>query len=333
MIAPSARSPRLRRRPSRLVLVPALAAAVALGACGGSDGDDDEAAPGGADGAATEGEGDVGTGGGAVPGGDPGDAPAPLPGDIERYGALNVGDRAGETNEVVAAFFALSEGVAPGAFGAALDPSLADCRVTSGADGRSLGTISAGLLPEPAGVDRRSIGAGETIALSSGAGAWAELQPGGAIGGVSFYGTAPGTDLPTGPVPADLSVDVPGDDFPAFAGVALADAAPLVGFRPGPDGTIDPGTRFSWEPSGDPDARVRIVSATTAGFFADDGGITVACTVPDTGEFAFDDETRAALGEDFEGTAPAASRIAIATATEGDALLILVRESEAVQTE
>ena len=332
-MTPHARSPHPRRRPSRLALVPALVAAVALGACGGSDGDGDEVAPDDADGATAEAGSDAGAGGGTAPGGDPDDAPAPLPGDIARYGALNVGDEAGEASEVVAAFFALSEGVAPGAFGAVLDPSLADCRVSSGTDGRSLGTISAGLLPEPEGVQRSSIGAGETITLSSGAGTWAELQPGGALGGVSFYDLASGTALPTGPVPADLSVDVPGDDFPAFAGVALADAAPLVGFRPGPDGTIDPGTRFSWEPSGDPDARVRIVSATTAGFFADDGGITVACTVPDTGEFAFDDETRAALGEDFEGTAPAASRIAIATATEGDALLILVRESEAVQTE
>ena len=331
MIARSARS---RHRRSPLVHAPALVAAATLAACGGSGGDDggSGADPDGTDAPADGIDPNAGTASGETPSVDGGQPSTPLPGNIVRYGALNLGDEAGEASELVAGFFALSEGVAPEAFGAALDPSAAECRVTPGGSDPGFEAVSAGLLPAPEGVRATSIGAGETLVLSSAAGTWAELQPGGAVGGVSFYDLAPGTSLPEGPVPANLVLDVPGGDFPAFAAAALPTVAPLAGFAVDGDGaTIGPDARFTWEPGGDAGAKVRLSSATNAGFFADDGGVTVACTVPDTGEFAFDAATREALGEGFEGTFPAASRIAVGTVAEGDALLILVRESEAVE--
>ena len=320
MITPSAH----RRHPLRFALT--LVAAATLAACGGDSGDD-------APDAAVD---DV-PGGVPVAGGDPAgsdgddddDVAAPPAGDIARYGVLNLGDENGEANELVAGFFALPTPVSPAAFGGALEPGVAACDVAPVDGGDGFAFPSGGFVPAPAGVPAASIesvGAGETLSLTSGGGTWAELQPAGAIGGVSFY--APTAMLPAGPVPEDLSLDVPGDEFPAFAGAALPDVTPLIGFTDDSDGAIGADTRFAWQAGSDPDAKVRL--STGSNFFSDPGtAVRVSCTVPDTGEFAFDADTRAALGDGFAGDMTAASRIAIGTVARDDALLILVRESDA----
>ena len=315
MITPSAH----RRHPVRFALT--LVAAAALAACSSDSGDDatDDDVPGGAP---------VAGGDPADVDGDDDDVAAPPAGDIARYGVLNLGDEGGEANELVAGFFALPTPVSPAAFGGALDPDVAACDVAPvGGDGFAF--PSAGLVPAPAGVPAASIesvGAGESLTLTSDAGTWAELQPAGAIGGVSSY--APTAMLPAGQVPGNLVLDVPGDEFPAFAEAALPSVAPLVGFDDDSDGAIGADTGFAWEAGSDPDAKVRLT--TSSNFFSDPGtAVRVSCTVPDTGEFAFDADTRAALGDGFAGDAAMASRIAIGTVARDDALLILVRESDA----
>ena len=302
----------------------ALAAAAALGACGG--GSDDSA-----DGGAAEGPDGAGEGGSVIGpigggGGQAGDAA--LPGDIERYGVITVEDQHGRASGAVAGFFALSSGVGPAAFGGALDPDASECRVVPAGGDVGFEALSAGFLPSPAGVVRTPIDAGETVALARADGsAWLELEPMD-FGGTRLYD--PATALPDGEVPEGLVANVPGGAFPAFTGETLPGAEPLVGFDDGEGDTIGPDTRFAWR-AGDVDgAKIRLSYVTRAGFFADDGGVTLTCTVPDTGEFAFSEETRRALGEGFEGERFVVSRVAIDTAVEGDALLVLVRESETV---
>ena len=309
-----------RRHPSRLALT--LVAAATLAACGSDSGDD------GASGDVAD---DTSTGGVPVVGddaADDGDVAAPPPGDVARYGVLNLGDDGAEASELVAGFFELPTSVSSAAFGEALDPAVAECSVVPVGGNGGLAFPSGGFVPAPAGVpagEIRSVGAGETLTLTSGEGTWAELQPAGAVGGVAFYD--PTAMLPSGPVPEGLVLDVPGGEFPAFS-ATLPDVAPLVGFGDDSDGAIDADTRFTWEAGDDPDAKVRL--STASNFFADPAtAVGVSCTVPDTGEFAFDDGARAALGDGFAGDPVAASRISIDAVSQDDALLILVRESEA----
>ena len=325
MMTPSVRS--RRSTPPLSSIAAALVAAFALGACGGDS--DSDAGGGGGDGAGVPVDGDTGGAGSAVDqlGADDGDAEAAFPGDVARYGVVTVGDEGGEASDAVAGFFALSAGVSAEAFSGALDPDAAECRVVPAGGDIGFEAVSAGFLPSPAGVGASSIAAGETLGLRSATGgSWAELEPM-SIGGTLLYDAA--SALPDGPVPDDLVADVPGDGeaFPAFVGAALPAVEPLVGFDDGEGDTIGPDARFAWQAGTVPGAKIRLTYVTNAGFFADDGGVTLTCTVPDTGEFTLPEATREALGEDFEGAAFVVSRVAIDTVAEGDALLVLVRES------
>ena len=318
-----------KRTPLRLpAFALALAAAAVLGACGGDSDDSDD-----------RGDGDASAGGTPAPGGGDGggsvvdqigtgeEDPVAPAGDIGRYGVVTVGDEGGEASDAVAGFFELTAGVSPEAFGGALDPEAAECRVVAAGGDVGFENLSAGFLPSPAGAEARSVEVGEALQLTSAGGTWAELQPM-SIGTVVLYDVAPGATLPDGPVPGDLAVDVPDGPFPGFASAPLPAVEPLAGFDAGTDGgPIGPDASFAWMPGAVPGAKVRLSSGTN--FFSGGDARTVTCTVPDTGAFAFDADTRAALGEDFAGDAPFASRVSIDTARQGDALLILVRESAA----
>ena len=231
-------------------------------------------------------------------------------------------------SDVLASFSRLSAGVAPAAFGNALAPGGEVCRVTpSGpADLMDLGVV---LLPTPADVTLEPIGAGGTLTLASPSGSYVELA-----GGPSERFYVPATALPDTAVPDGLVVDVPGDEFPAFANAALPDVETLAGVTLDSPGPLTRETRFTWRAgsganasAGAPAAaRIRIETTTAGGFFLEDG-IDVACLVPDTGEFVFPPDVRAALGDGFSGESPTFSRVALRTERRDGALLVLVRES------
>lgn len=251
------------------------------------------------------------------------DQPAPIAGDIARFGVISLGDEDGVASDLVARFAAVASPVAPEAFGASLQADQGGCRVELDDGVVELNDLSVVYVPQPDNVALDAIPAGDTVMLSSAAGSWTELQPRAADGA---YAQAPGAVLPAGPVPTDLKVDISGSTFPAFNGVTLPEVETLaaVEYEGGEGITID--TRFSWTPGTDENARLRILTATAGGFFLD-RSTEVDCLVPDTGEFTFPADVRAALGADFDGAAPMFSRVAINTEQQGDALLVLVRES------
>ena len=314
------------------------AALALLGACGGgTDGDSPTSPPASEIAGPGGGEG-PGTGGVGVDGEDvsPANAPASIPedgvanapADVGRYGVIAVGDEGGvASGDALGSFSRLSTVVSIDAFGPALSARANACTVATN-DGRpSLTLASALYLPTPDGAALESVGAGDAVLLTSPAGAWLELQ-----GQPSdrFYTRASGTVPPTGPVPPELVADVTGDGFPAFADAAFPGVTPLAGIAyTGGEGVVSD-TRFTWQPGADPTALVRIETASVASFFAADG-MSVSCLVPDTGAFEFPAEVRAALGTGFTGEAPDFSRLAFETLRDGDALLVLIRESFAAR--
>ena len=271
----------------------ALALSIVLSACGGSDGDGGDASPSANDGDGTAGAGmpDPGTSGSTsagAPGGGSDDAggtspetppDAPIAGDIALYGIVAVGDEGGEASDLLATFSRLSTSVGPAAFGDPLADGAVGCRVrpTGPVDVTDLGVL---YLPVPTGVSLEPIDAGETVLLSTSAGdGYATLEGRAAD---TFYTVSSDVTPPSGPVPTELVADVPGGDFPAFAGVALPAVETLAGASPSGLETITRDTRFVWEAGGAPGARIRIESSTAGGFFLDDS-VDVDCLVADTG--------------------------------------------------
>jgi len=335
--------PTCRRRP---MSVAALAVALALAACDGSGSGDDptplpvsddsngpfsDPADSRVDGGDATSDGSViqsVNGGSGDDGADPAAGmptdPAAPAGDIARYGVIAVGDTNGLANgDLRATFSALPSPVAPEAFGAALMPGASVCTVSEADGGPDQETRSAALfLPTPGNVSRTAIGAGGTVLLSSAAGSWIDLTE---MPSSGFYTLSSVDAVPTGRVPTGLLANVTGDAFPAFVDSRLPDVMPLVDVSSG-DGAITPETRFTWQAGTGGNARVRIQSMSAGSFFVEDGA-GVTCLVPDSGEFVFPADTRQALGATFSGTGATLSRIAIDSVQDGDALLVLVRES------
>ena len=263
---------------------------------------------------------------GSLPGPTPPTAPE---GDIALYGVVALGDENGLASDALASFARLPSGVALAAFGNALSPSEEPCEVTpSGA--ADLMDLSVVFVPRPTGALSETIGAGETVLLSSETGgSYVELL---APSTGPFYEPSGGTLPRTEAVPDTVLVDVPGDVFPAFDTVAMPPMETLDGVAvegadvDGAD-TLTRDARFTWRASeAGRDTRIRIETSTAGGFFLEDG-VDVACLVPDTGAFSFPPAVREALGAQFSGESPTISRVAMRTRQQGEALLILVRES------
>jgi len=188
---------------------PILLLALTLGACGGGGGGDSDAPSDEVDPA-------------------PGDAggEAVQVGDIVRYGSATLSDDAGLFSEVVAGFFSLSEGVSADAFQSVLSPGRTNCRVESD-DAIGFEDISMGFIPSPRGVTLEPIDAGDVLVLTNGNTAWASLQARQA-GGFLFYDLDTTLTPPSGAVPEDLTLDIPGGEFPAFEAAAVPNVSCVV---------------------------------------------------------------------------------------------------------
>lgn len=173
-----------------------------------------------------------------------------------------------------------------------------------------------------------TIGAGDTVGLSSPAGTLVELQrttlgelsvsPGATVYEADF-------DADLGALPGSVAVDVPGDEFPAFAAVPLPDVEPFELLSPATFDEASPVSLFRWTPgTGDAYVRLRLGLLDDETFeFA-----TLDCQLVDDGEFSVGDATLAELGA---GTPLSIDigRTALRLERGGEALLVLAATSEA----
>ena len=250
-------------------------------------------------------------------------------GDITHYGAVTIGDDLGEASDLVGSFYRLDSGVSASFMENMLSGSSTLCQVQD--DGViDFEEISAGYLPTVPGVGKTAVSAGDAIVLSSPSGTYATLQEQPAAGFL-FYDLPDRAMLMEGPIPEDLTVDVPGStEIPAFTAIGVPGITTLSGVGYGVGSTagdsISTDTQFTWESSGDPAALIRIFVTTAGGFFLEDG-VTVTCVTADTGSFRFPPDTRAQLGSDFVGATPLMSRIVVNPVRKGTTLLYVIRES------
>ncbi len=246
-------------------------------------------------------------------------------GDITHYGAVTIGDDAGQASDLVGSFYRLASGVSADFMAEMLAGNTAMCQVQD--DGViDFEEISAGYVPTVPGIGKSAVSAGANIVLTSPAGTYATLEEQPAAGFL-FYDLPDMGMLMDGPVPSGLQLDIPGSsEIPAIANAAVPDITTLANAEFGGGDGISPTTTFTWDASGDPGAMIRIFSSTAGGFFLEDG-VTVTCVTPDTGSFNFPAGVRAELGSDFSGSAPLMSRIVVNPVRVDNTVLYVIRES------
>lgn len=171
------------------------------------------------------------------------------------------------------------------------------------------------------------VSAGENIVLTSPAGTWLTLPRQQAFGFL-FYGFLEDTEIPA-PVPSGLTVDIPGDEFPAYTGVAVPDVAALTGVSTGA-GMITPDTVFRWDAGDNADVSVSIDVVATSFSGTNISFTTVDCEAADDGEFSFPAATRTELGSGFSAATASLSRTGINFFRKGNSLLIVSNSSSSV---
>lgn len=246
-------------------------------------------------------------------------------GDITHYGAVTVSDDVGMAFDIVGSFYRLERGVSASYLSTMLNGETTHCQVQD--DGViDFEEISVGYLPRVPEVSKQAVSAGEAIVLSTPSGTYATLQEQPA-GSFLFYDLPSGTQLPQASIPDDLLVSVSGSEvIPPFIDALVPRISALTGADFNTGSAVSVNTRFSWEPSANSQALVRIQTSTAGGFFLEDG-VSVTCVTPDSGSFVFPPGIQNMLGANFVGEPPVMSRLVVNAIQESDTVLLVVRES------
>ena len=170
-----------------------------------------------------------------------------------------------------------------------------------------------------------TVSAGETITLSSGSGTYGELQRA-LLFGFTTYNSQ---DELTYPAPSPLTIDIPGDVFPAFSNVSVQAPPPISGFNIGAIDTVNAGTAFSWDAS---DIQNSTISLSFSQFdFSALEFVSIDCLLADDGAFSFSPSTVAeindSLGAGWNVTGAGISRETLVVQQQGSAVLAVTRTS------
>jgi len=133
-----------------------------------------------------------------------------------------------------------------------------------------------------------NISAGETISISSSAGTYATLIRNNLLG-FTIYNPQ---STPAMPLPQNLIVNIPGDEFPAFSNVSMPNV-PALSITPTSSQTVNANTTFQWNANSGSIAFINI----EAGFQLPSGEILdVDCVARDDGNFSFPENVRSRIG-------------------------------------
>ena len=165
-----------------------------------------------------------------------------------------------------------------------------------------------------------TISAGETVTFTSPAGTYATLDRETAFG---FTGYSLELDSNTS-VPSGLTVDIPGDEFPAFSNVPVPPVAFLTGLTISTGDVIDASSTFTWDASADSGSRLSISAYTDFDFanLLTSTRTEVDCEVVDDGSFSFPAAIQSQMGS-ITATDIEISRINISFVQSGNALLVV----------
>lgn len=126
------------------------------------------------------------------------------------------------------------------------------------------------------------------------------------------------------PVPVPLTVDIPGDEFPAFANIAIPDIVRVQNFEPFRSGVLEADTVISWTPTGIANHTINLIAVD---FPADQTVVDLRCHVADDGEFVLPENIvatlSASLGSDFAIENLEQNMRSDLLVVQGDALLVV----------
>ncbi len=171
------------------------------------------------------------------------------------------------------------------------------------------------------------ISAGEALVFSSPAGTWHTLlqdpEPG-------DFGYVDSASLP----PDELTLDVPGDSFPGFPDMPVANITPLENVTPEGLATLTSDSVFRWPPAPADANTLTVIFIEIAGpvFVSDASGDhdrrRFFCVARDDGELALrdaaDDELSSLIDQDATLTRTSAWRSGYTTQQKEDALLVVI---------
>jgi len=160
-----------------------------------------------------------------------------------------------------------------------------------------------------------SIGAGEAIVISSAEGTFTTLVSQTTLLDEISYSQFTGAT----PLPANLTVDIPGDTFPAFANLAIP-AVPAVENFDNPVEDLTESFVFTWTASSNPNTRIRLVIATDR---FSDNNVFIECDLADDGRFQLSSETIAKAGMFSGGSIHSAERYSTHLVRSGTSVLAL----------
>lgn len=141
------------------------------------------------------------------------------------------------------------------------------------------------------------------------------------VGGTTFIVYDLGDEEPATPLPAGLTLTIPGADFPAFTDAAFPEVDPFTltaPADPGASGAVDADTTFTWSAAGGSADTVVVIDV-----FSGPDLTSVSCIAQDDGSFTFPTETQSELGSGFSGSVTSAGRQGLSVHTQGDAALFL----------
>jgi len=269
---------------TRLSLI--LAASI-LTACGGgsSDGDSGAGTTAGASTAGSSTSGSVDTGNTGGTGGS----------SVDQIGIIDV-DQLGfdgfvSNIELSAGFISSSSLINPDFFTSQLKPSSDVCNVQQDVP------VSGQNDPDFLGInnsDIRTISAGETITFTSPEGTYATLNREVALGFTGYSLELDGNNT----VPAGLTVDIPGDEFPAFSNVAVPAVASLTGLIISTGELVNSSSTITWDGTPDSGSTISISVYSEIDFanILTSTRTEVECVVVDDGSFSFPAAIQAQMG-------------------------------------
>lgn len=167
------------------------------------------------------------------------------------------------------------------------------------------------------------ISAGESLILTDDYGTYATLKR---IAGLSGPAYVPETDLDQA-AGTNLLIDIPGDEFAAFPGIAVPEAPALEVVSPASGETANVSTFFQWQPN---EVAGSIIELYIGGFSSVAGeDIAIGCSLVDDGLFGLPEDVQAQMGPDFQGAYTTMLRIGYNVAADGDAMVFVANSVRA----
>lgn len=171
-------------------------------------------------------------------------------------------------------------------------------------------------------LERSHISAGEVITVSSLAGTWLEVQRNVETSGDIYYANSSEiSEL----VPTQLSITIPGDEYPAFTIELAPRIEPLTVLAPDENTILELDAQFRWSPLNRQDTYIRITAQKLIGsktFYLD-------CMATDDGEFEIPIQIQEELGNLFNDYAVSFSRTTHYLESINDSMLLVTHSSGA----